>query len=206
MKRQISKLLLFLLGWKIKGTFPSDVKKCVILAAPHTSNFDFWIGLIAFNIMRLDVHFLIKKEAFTFPFTGILRRSGGIPIDRRNSNNMVNQIIDEFNSNDSFYLAITPEGTRKKTNHWKKGYYFIAQKANVPLALVYIDYKKKEGGMGPVIIPSGDYEKDLKTIQDFYRTVTPKYPEQFNLSPVKEVAAQPEKSIKDLSNRYCCKR
>lgn len=205
MKRQLAKFILFLIGWKIKGKFPSHIKKCVIIAAPHTSNQDFFIGRLGFYIMRLNVHFLIKQEAFKFPFGGILRNSGGIPTDRSRNNNMINKIVSLFDKNDSFYLAITPEGTRKRTNNWKKGFYFIAQKANVPIALVYVDYKKKEGGFGPIVEISENLEADMKTIYDFYRTITPKFPDQFNLSNPQEVV-QKDEDIRKLKNQYCCKR
>lgn len=201
-----ARILLWLLGWKIKDTLPPEIKKCVIIAAPHTSNFDFFIGRLAYWYTGLKISFLIKKESFNFIMGPMLVASGGIPVDRSKNTHLVDRVAEMFNTRDSFYVAITPEGTRQLTPKWRKGFYHIALKANVPIALVYVDYKKKEGGYGPIITPSGDYEKDLKIIQDFYKTITPKYPKKSNLSPITKTSSKTEKSIKELKGQYCCKR
>ncbi|MCK4361607.1 MAG: lysophospholipid acyltransferase family protein [Bacteroidales bacterium] len=183
MSKFISKIILKLWGWKIFGVIPPGIKKCVILAAPHTSNYDFFIARLAYFVIGVNVKFLIKKEVFKFPFGRIFKAWGGIPIDRSKKNNMVEYVSGLFSKYDSLYIVITPEGTRSLVHKWKKGFYFIAQNAKVPIALGYIDYGKKEGGLGPLIYPSGDFEKDFKTITDFYKTKTAKHPEKFNLSP-----------------------
>ncbi len=178
----LAKIILRIWGWKIYGCIPPNVNKCIIVAAPHTSNYDFIIGRLAYFSIGIKAHFLIKKQIFKFPFSGIFKAMGGIPVDRGKRNNMIDQIAGMFDKHESLYVVITPEGTRKLVRKWKKGFYFIAQKANIPIALGYIDYAKKEGGIGPVIIPTGDYNKDLITIQDFYRDKTARHPEKFNLS------------------------
>lgn len=181
----IAKIILKIWGWKLNGIIPPGVDKCVVIAAPHTSNLDFFIGRLAYFAIGVKIKFLIKKEVFTFPFGKIIKAWGGIAVDRGKKNNIVNQVVDYFNESESLYVLVTPEGTRKLSKQWKKGFYLIAEKAKVPIAFGYADYKKKEAGVGPVIYPSGDYEKDLKTIQDFYRDKTAKYPEMFNLTPKK---------------------
>lgn len=178
----LAKIILRIWGWKIYGCIPPNVNKCIIVAAPHTSNYDFIIGRLAYSSMGIKANFLIKKQIFKFPFSGIFKAMGGIPVDRGKRNNMIDQIAGMFDNSESLYVVITPEGTRKLVKKWKKGFYFIAQKANIPIALGYIDYAKKEGGVGPVITPSGDYNKDMITIQDFYRDKTARHPEKFILS------------------------
>ncbi len=179
----ISLFVFKLLGWKIKGVLPPEIKQCVIVAAPHTSNWDFIIGRLAYFIMGVPVRFLIKKEAFKSPYAGLLRRMGGIAVDRSRSNNLVEEVASLFDKHKVLFVVITPEGTRKLVHQWRKGFYYIALKAHVPVALGYVDYKKKEGGFGPVFYPSGDYEADFDTIREFYKTKTARNPEKFNLSP-----------------------
>ncbi|MCP4551708.1 MAG: acyltransferase [Bacteroidetes bacterium] len=182
-----AKIILKLWGWKIHGIIPQNLKKCIIMAAPHTSNLDFFVGRLAYAAIGVDIKFLIKKELFIFPIGGILRTwGGGIAVDRGKRTNVVEQIVAIFDNADSIYVMITPEGTRKYSARWKKGFYLISEKANVPIALGYADYAKKEAGVGPVIYPTGDYEADLKIIQDFYRDKTARHPENFNLTPKKE--------------------
>jgi 1-acyl-sn-glycerol-3-phosphate acyltransferase len=177
----ISKLVLWLSGWKIVGSFPKDLKKCVVVMAPHTSMMDFIWGRLAYWVLRVKVKFLIKKESFETYYGGLVKWAGGIPVDRKNSTNMVESIAKMFSRTDSLYITITPEGTRKLNPNWKKGFYYIALKAKVPIALGFLDYEKKEGGVGPIIIPSGNFEEDFKMIEDFYRGMKGKHPEFFNL-------------------------
>ncbi len=179
----ISVLIFKILGWKIKGVIPPEVKKCVILAAPHTSNMDFMIGRLGYFIMGVPVRFLIKKEAFKPPFGGLLRRMGGLSVDRSKRSNIVDKVASLFGEHEVLYVVITPEGTRKLVHQWRKGFYYIALKANIPIALGYVDYKKKEAGFGPVFYASGDFESDFETIREFYKTKTARHPEKFNLSP-----------------------
>lgn len=204
--KRFARFLLWVMGWKIKSILPSDIKKCVIIAAPHTSNFDFLIGRLAYFSTGLKISFMIKREAFKHFMGPMLKAAGGIPVDRQKNTDLVNRMVELFHQNESFYIMITPEGTRKLNPNWRRGFYHIAHQAKVPIALAYIDYKKKEGGYGPMIEPSGDFEKDFKVIEDFYRTVTARYPEQFNLTPKKSTAQQTEKSVQELKGQYCCKR
>lgn len=202
----LAKFILKIWGWKLNGIIPEGVHKCVVIAAPHTSNIDFFIGRFAYFAIGVKLKFLIKKEVFIFPFGPILKAWGGIAVDRGKKNNMIGQVVELFNNTDSLYVLITPEGTRKLSKRWKKGFYHIAQQAKVPIALGYADYRTKEAGVGPVIYPSGNYESDLKTIQDFYRDKTAKYPEMFNLSPQHNPKIKnDEADIKKIEKLYCNK-
>ncbi|MAY83623.1 MAG: glycerol acyltransferase [Flavobacteriales bacterium] len=150
----------------------------VMIAAPHTSNWDFMYARAAFYLMGIPLRFTIKKELFFFPLGPILRAFGGIAIDRSKSGGMVGHMIELYEERDELFILVTPEGTRSYAREWKKGFYHVAEGAGVPICCGYLDYAKKIAGIGPTIHPSGDYEKDLEIIQDFYRGVTAKYPEQ----------------------------
>jgi 1-acyl-sn-glycerol-3-phosphate acyltransferase len=178
----LSKFILWIAGWRIIGGIPTDLKKCVVIVAPHTSMWDFVWGRLAFWDMRVKVKFLIKKESFETFYGGLVKWAGGIPVDRKNSTKMVDAVARLFKEHDSLFITITPEGTRKYSPNWKKGFYYIALKANVPIALGILDYKSKEGGVGKIFTPSGNFEEDFKMIEDFYRGRTGKYPENFNLN------------------------
>lgn len=170
------------MGWKIVGGVPEGLTKAVVIAAPHTSNWDFFLGSMGYHVLGLNAKFLIKKEVFVFPIKKILLSMGGIPIERSKNNNAVETVSGLFTKYEDLCITIAPEATRKLNPNWKKGFYYIALRAKVPILLGLVDYKKKEAGLGPVIYPSGDFEKDFKIIEDFYRPLTARHPECFNLS------------------------
>ena len=170
------------MGWHTDGRLPAGIRKAVIISAPHTSSWDFVIGWMTFHVADVNIRFLIKSEAFKGPLGWLLKKLGGIPVSRGKKNNMVEQVKALFDSSDSLFVVITPEGTRKKVTQWKKGFYMIAQEAGVPIACSYIEYEGKTGGIGPIVTPSGNFEHDLVTIQDFYRGMKAKHPDRFNLS------------------------
>lgn len=181
-KKAFAKLMLRILGWKITGDIPDNTPKCVVMMAPHTSNIDFFYGWLGYSLLGYNSSFLIKKEAFN-RFTGpILKAMGGVPVDRHHSTNIVHQLTLEFQKREKFILTITPEGTRKLNRNWKKGFYFIAQSAHVPVLMGFLDYKRKEGGFGPAFYPSGDYDADFEKIKAFYSDKQARFPEQFSLS------------------------
>lgn len=183
----LSIIILKLFGWKVTGEMPEGIKKCIMIEAPHTSNYDFILGRLAFYKLGIDVKFLIKKELFKFPLGGLLKAMGGIPVNRGKKSNIVEDVAGLFDKGKELVVVITPEGTRKYITHWKKGFYNIAVKANVPIVLGFLDYKKKEGGIGPTIYPSGDFDKDFAVIKKFYRDKSACHPENFNLSPMHNV-------------------
>ncbi len=182
MMNQIARFILRLMGWNIYTRVPLDIKKAVIIMAPHTSNWDFIIGRLGFYLHNIKPRIMIKKEAFRPPLGILLRCMGGIPVDRGQSKNMVKKITREFETSDEFYLLITPEGTRRRVERWKKGFYFIALHAKVPIFLGFLDYRRKEGGIGMMLHPSGDFEADFRVIEDFYRDKQARHPDKFSLS------------------------
>ena len=184
MLRLFARFYFWVSGWKISQAPPDDIKKFVLLAAPHTSNFDFVYGRFGATILGMKTRFLIKKEAFKWPLGWFIKQAGGIPVDRKKNNNIIEVVTDLFEKNDSFYLMVTPEGTRSLVSKWRRGFYAIAMAAQVPIGCVYLDYRKREVGLGLIIHPSGDYEKDLKLIQDFYKDKAARHPDRFNLSPM----------------------
>lgn len=183
MKKSIGKFILFLSGWKVINHIPPEVKKCVVMMAPHTSNWDFVLGFFGYSAMGISAKYLIKKEAFVFPIGGIVRALGGIPVDRKASTNIVHQVGELFKNSDNLIITITPEGTRSLNRNWKRGYYYIAELANVPIGLGFLDYKNKIGGIGAMFSPTGNYDEDIKIIEQFYLDKHARYPENFNLSP-----------------------
>lgn len=175
--RWISKFFFWIFGWKIDKKAPDIAYKAILIHAPHTSNWDFIIGRLVTWSYKLPVKILIKKESFKPPFGWLLKAIGGIPVDRSKNNKLTEQITQMFKEKEKLTILFTPEGTRSYNPKWRKGFYFIALKANVPIVLTYIDYKKKTGGFGPVFTPTGDVDKDIETIKEFYRGISGKVPE-----------------------------
>ena len=172
-----ARFLFKIFGWKILQNNPEGVKQCVVVMAPHTSNWDFIIGKLAFVQYKVKAKFLIKKSLFFFPFGFFLRKMGGIPVDRKAKNNMTRQAVDLFQKYDELYLVFTPEGTRKFNPNWKKGFYYIAMEAKVPIYLGSIDYKKKIGGFDSVFYPTGNIDADILEIKKRLSKYTPRFPE-----------------------------
>jgi len=172
----ISSFLLRLFGWRKEGELP-DIPKYVIIAAPHTSNWDFPVTLAYAFAYRIKVFWMGKDVLFRRPFGRIMRWLGGIPIDRAKSQNAVAQTIRIFNDIEKLIMIISPEGTRKKVRYWKTGFYNIAHGAKVPVLPGFLDFRRKVGGFGPVIFPTGDIAADMEKIRAFYATITGKRPE-----------------------------
>ena len=179
----LSRFVLRLFGWNTSGSLPEGIHKAVMIVAPHTSYYDFIIGRLTFWASNVKIRVLIKSEAFSFPVGLLLKQFGGVPVDRGKKNYMVDQVSDLFRKSDHLIVVITPEGTRRKVRQWKKGFYLIAMEAKVPIALAFIDYRNKTGGVGPVIMPTGNYKKDMEFILNFYKNKTARHPDRFNLSP-----------------------
>jgi 1-acyl-sn-glycerol-3-phosphate acyltransferase len=155
-------------GWRVAGEFP-DVAKLVLIAAPHSTNWDVVWGLFAKVGLRLDVHFIGKREAFFWPLGPLLRGFGGIAIDRKAAQNVVGTMRAEFDRRERFWLAIAPEGTRKRVSKWKSGFWRIAREAGVPILPVYFHYPEKTIGLGPLFHPGDDLEADIARLREFYR-------------------------------------
>ena len=166
------KLIYKLCGWKVTHFLSDDIKQCVVVVAPHTSNWDFIYGMATVKIMRLNQNFIIKKEWIRFPFKRMFRSLGALPIERNKNNingektSTVDAMADLFSQKDILRMVITPEGTRSKREKWKTGFYYVALKANVPIALAFMNYETKTSGIDKIIYPTGDYKKDMKEIMD----------------------------------------
>jgi 1-acyl-sn-glycerol-3-phosphate acyltransferase len=167
-------------GWKVQGQLPANGRKSVLIAAPHTSNWDLPYTLMVAFALRLNVYWMGKQSIFKPPFRGVMLWLGGIPIQRESSNNVVEASIAAIqNADGPVQLIVPPEGTRSKARYWKTGFYYIALGANVPIVMAYMDYARKESGLGPVFEPTGNIEADMARIQAFYQPFTGKNPDQF---------------------------
>jgi 1-acyl-sn-glycerol-3-phosphate acyltransferase len=173
-------------GWKTDDNIPPEIKRCIIIAAPHTSNWDFWYMIASFSIYRLKIRYTIKKEWMQFPFSLITKPLGGIAIDRspKQANapriSHTEAMIKLFTEQDELIVVVTPEGTRSRREHWHTGFYHIAKNAGVPICLGYVDYAKKIAGIGKTIYPT-EMQKDMKEIMSFYQHILAKFPEKFSV-------------------------
>ncbi|MFV8225908.1 1-acyl-sn-glycerol-3-phosphate acyltransferase [Christiangramia aquimixticola] len=178
--RWLAKLVFYkILGWKLENNFDPAIKKCVVIVAPHTSSYDFLIGILVRQLMGLQINFIGKKELFKPPFGFYFRMVGGAPIDRSGNKKKVDAIAKVFEEKDVFRLAMSPEGTRQKTTTWKTGFYYIALKAKVPIILVSFDYGVKKVKISGAFQPTGDFDKDYSKILKFYDGVEGKIRENF---------------------------
>lgn len=178
MKKLIYKFIFFrLMGWKIVGGVDEKIEKCILIVVPHTSWFDFFIGLFSRGIKGVEMNWLGKKELFGFPLGWYFRYMGGAPLDRTGGLNMVDSIAQVFEKRKIFRLGLSPEGTRKKVTELKTGFYYIAKKANVPIIPVAFNYGKKEVNFGEPFYTTGDIDADLKMILLHFKGVKGKFPE-----------------------------
>ena len=180
--KKIEAFILKILGYKIDTVnIPPEAKKCVLLFAPHTSFSDFIIGKMALDIMGVKTVFLIKKEAFFFPLGPILRKLGGMPVDRKHVQKLPVYASELIQKEKEIAFLISPEGTRARNDHWKKGFYYIAQKAGVPIVPGYLDYHSKRGGVLKPFYPTGNYEADLAELEKNYYGMRGLHKGKFNL-------------------------
>ena len=182
MKKALAKFTLYILGWKaINNIEQLGIKKFVVVGAPHTSNWDGVFAIASVLAWGLNFKFLIKKDLFFFPLGTLLKSLGGLPVDRKKSTSLTKQAASYFNQSDQLVIGITPEGTRSYNTKWKKGFYFIAEEANVPIVLGYIDYKNKLVVMDKVFERTGNVDEDLIAIKAYYKNCNPKHPEKFGI-------------------------
>ena len=177
MVKTIATTILKMIGWRVSFTLPPR-DKYVLVGAPHTSNWDFPLGLLAMWASGLRVSWVGKHTLFKGPLGPVMRALGGIPVDRRGSIGFTKKVIETFANRDQFVLAISPEGTRSLTKHWKGGFYHIALAAGVPIALGYIDYPRRQLGIERMFAPSGDIETDFKILEEYYQDKIGKRPEK----------------------------
>ena len=173
--RWLAKFIYFkILGWKVVGNtnFSKDtVKKAVLISAPHTSNFDFIIGLLLRKVVDLKSNYLGKKELFVWPIGYYFRAVGGVPVDRKNKENKVETIAKLFEGKDEFRLTLAPEGTRSKVEKWRTGFYYIAKQANVPIIMFTLDFENKQNKISKPFYPTDNIEEDFKYMKSFFKGV-----------------------------------
>ncbi len=167
-----------LMGWREEVTEPFH-DKCVICVAPHTSNWDLFVGKVYWCAKGRKACFMMKKEWFFFPLGLIFRAMGGIPVDRSKKTSLVDQMAERFRQSEKFNLTITPEGTRKPNPDWKKGFYYIALKAGVPIQLIAFDYERKLISYTRCFTPTGDFDHDIVEIKSYFKDFKGKHPENF---------------------------
>ena len=177
LSRNFAQVILRALGWKLEATLP-DTKKYVLIGAPHTSNWDFVYMLLFRSAIGINPHWVGKDTFFRWPFGGLWKRLGGIPVNRRSRNSFVDQMVTTFQEHDELILVIAPEGTRSKTRYWKSGFYYIALGAGVPIVMGFLDYARKVGGIGSALMPTGDIQADFITLREFYADKTGKHPRE----------------------------
>ena len=178
--KTLSGKILKMLDWKIKGEFP-DVKKSIIIFAPHTSYLDAFFGKLYLNEIGVKHKFISKKELFVFPGTYIMTKFGSIPIDTENGRTVILSVADQLKKSEELHVVLSPEGQLAKTTKWKKGFYYMAQRANIPIVLGYLDFKKKEAGIKGVIYDTKNINSVMQQINLVYKDIQAKYPKDFEL-------------------------
>ena len=166
--KYIFKFVWWLMGWEIIGDVPRNEKKYMIIVAPHTSNFDFILGVFVRGIVGFNSKYLGKKALFKAPYGWFFRMLGGYPVDRSKTNNLVDQVVDIYNDHEEFVIAIAPEGTRKKVKEWKTGFYYIADKAKIPIVRCVFDRKRKRVEFFESFWTTGNIMVDLPIIKEVY--------------------------------------
>lgn len=178
--RFLAKVIYYkLFNWGFQGTFDPNIEKCVFIVAPHTSWWDFSLGILTRNVLGIQINFVGKKELFKPPFGWYFRWMGGVPVDRVTKEKKVQAIADIFETKKVFRLALSPEGTRQKAERWRTGFYYIAEAAKVPIIMVAFDYGKKLTIFSEPFMPTGNFLEDLPRMEKFYENVQGKYPTQF---------------------------
>lgn len=166
-------------GWTVKVAVP-DHPRCIICVAPHTSNWDFILGKLAYASIGRKAGFLMKSTWFFFPLGYIFRAMGGVPVVRKKrGTSLVDTLVQKYKTSDNLVLAITPEGTRSRTSEWRTGFLRIAQQANVPIILGALDFGRKEVILTETFIPTGDIDADMRAVKNYYKNFSGKHPEKF---------------------------
>ena len=182
--KAIGTSVMFIFGWKKAGNIPRH-RNVVVIAAPHTSNWDFIFLIAAAYSFGFSFNWLGKDSLFKTPLSPIFRFLGGIPVNRSEPGNLVKTITDRIKDDLGIAIVVPPSGTRKKTDYWKSGFYRIAQTAKIPIVCGYLDYKKKEAGLGPSFFPT-DLISDMNFLRNFYSKITAKYPSKKSLIRLKD--------------------
>lgn len=181
--RAMGRLWFKVFGWKLEGALPPNTTKVVIIAAPHTTNWDLPYMLASAYLLGMRPSWLGKKQLFRPPFGWFMRALGGVPIERSKRSNVVQDVAARFSQVDRLFLVVPPSGTRSRAPHWKSGFYHIAHAAGVPILCTFLDYGRKVAGVGPALMATGDVRADMDKIRAFYGPIQGKYPE--NMTPVR---------------------
>ena len=184
MLSRLSMWILQSLGWTVRADLPA-VKKYVVIAAPHTSNWDFPLGIITAKALKLKVHWMGKHTLFRWPYGWFFRAIGGTPVQRDAGQNYIRQMTELFEQSEQLVLALAPEGTRSRIDHWKTGFHYIARAVNVPISMAYMDYENKRVGIGELLYPGEDIEADFTRIRQFYADKRGRNPENESLIQVR---------------------
>ena len=170
-------IIMRIFGWRRAGQVP-DYPKFVMIAAPHTSNWDFPVGFAIILAFKVKIHWLGKEPIFKRPFGAFFKWLGGIPVSRSRPGDIVAHMIQVFKEQPRMIMVVAPEGTRKRVSYWKTGFYYMAVGANVPIVMGFIDYERKRGGFGPTLMPTGNIEADMGKIRAFYENIAAKMPDK----------------------------
>jgi len=187
MGKAIARFILWIIGWKVAPNTPKEAERSVVIAAPHTTNWDGIMVRVAFTVLNIPVKIAIKDFWTKFPMGLIVKPMGGLGINRSKKDStkprksQIEQMADYFGEHEKMALVIAPEGTRALRKEWKMGFYHVAKKANVPITFGYLDYEQKIAGIGGVIYPTDDMAADMKKIMEFYENIKGKYPDYFSL-------------------------
>lgn len=189
MKKTLARATLKLLGWSMEGDRP-EPSQFVLIAAPHTSNWDFPMLLLYAAAFDLKMSWLGKHSLFHPAIGWLMRALGGIPVTRHENRNLVDDMAATFTDRDELIIVVPAEGTRSRTKYWKSGFYHIAKTAGVPIIPSFLDYGKKRGGFGPPLIPGGDVAADMETLREFYAPMQGKFPDQFGPVRLRDESSQ----------------
>ena len=195
MKKRLALWLLRALGWRVGGTQP-NLDRYVLIAAPHTSNWDFPLMLAFAAVYDMRISWMGKHSLFKPPWGFFMRALGGVPIKRDRNHNVVEAMVETFNQSKKLVLVVPTEGTRKRVDYWKSGFYHIAHQANVPIVPSFLDWGSKCGGFGPALIPTGDVVADMQYFRDFYAGMRGKFHDQFGPIVLREEAEQTSEAMK----------
>jgi 1-acyl-sn-glycerol-3-phosphate acyltransferase len=195
-KKALGHAFLRVMGWRPEGAPPAD-QRYVLIAAPHTTNWDLPLTLAFSFVYDVPIRWMGKHTLFEGPAGALMKRLGGVPVVRSERKNMVDQMVELFEENDTLVLAVPTEGTRSRVEFWKSGFYHIAREADVPIVLGFLDYSRRRGGFGPPVRPSGDVPADMDRIRDFYTDKIGKFPEKFGPVRLRQEAAEERAAAAD---------
>lgn len=187
MRRPLARAFLRATGWGAEGA-PPAARRCVVIAAPHTSNWDLAYLLAFAAVFDVRISFMMKESVFRGPLGPLFRSLGGIPIARHRRNDLVKQMVEAFAARDELALVVPAEGTRARVDVWKSGFYHIAREARVPIVMSYLDWSRKRGGFGPALVPTGRITEDMDLVRDFYADKVGRHPDRFGEIRLREEA------------------